>query len=226
MLKLPLTATLLSLTLYTGATAAVADKRPVYPASLVNELRPGNELADYLNIIPRLLERFDRDDNGLDARDIALSEQKAQAQIRANAASQFLRMDLDGDNKVTRQEVSDTSAQRQHSTQALIDNQVRRAMRDDKNGDGVLTLSEALASAEAHGCRRPTADFGEQLLALDPGKNGHLTSAELSTIATGLFKTYDSNSDGVISTKEYETGRTLVHIATFTPPTNPDCLMR
>lgn len=226
MLKLPLAASLLSLTLYTGATAAEADKHPAYPASLVNELRPGNELADYLNVTPRLLERFDRDDNGLDASDIKIAEQSAQAQTRANTAGQFLRMDLNTDNKVTRQEIIDTSATRQHSTQALIDNQVRRVMRDDKNGDDLLTLDEALASAATYSCRRPGADFGEQLLALDPDKNGRLTTAELTTIATGLFKTYDSNGDGVISSKEYEAGRTLVRITTPAPPASPDCLTR
>lgn len=219
----PFAAVLLSITL---AGPAFAEDKPAYPSALLNEIRPGNELPDLLADTPRLLERFDRDGNGLNAADITFAEQTLQAQFRANAAGRMLHMDLNADNKVTKDEVRMTSSQNGPDTPALFESRLRNIMRDDANGDGVLTLDEALSSGINHGCRRPVNDMGAQLLALDLNKDGTLTQAELDKVATGIFKSFDANNDGVISSKEYEAARPAFRTNVNEPPSNPDCLMR
>lgn len=187
--------------LASGPSAQAGEANPAYLPYITQSLQAGNELDDYLNRLPDMIKRYDSDDNGLDANDIRRENQRQFARRRANIASTLLRLDLNADNKVTGEEAKEASPIYGR------DRQMNQLMLSDVNHDGVVTLDEALANVKPGENCSNNLTYPALLLAADTNKDGHLTAEELKSIGTTIFKTYDDNNDGVISTTEYTAHR-------------------
>ena len=187
--------------LASGPGAQAGEANPAYLPYIAQSLQAGNELDDYLNRLPDMIKRYDSDDNGLDANDIRRENQRQFARRRANIASTLLRLDLNADNKVTREEAKEASPIYGR------DRQMNQLMLSDVNHDGVVTLDEALANVKPGENCSNNLTYPALLLTADTNKDGHLTAEELKGIGTTIFKTYDDNNDGVISTTEYTAHR-------------------
>jgi Ca2+-binding EF-hand superfamily protein len=167
------------------------------PDVLIENLSAGTVIEQYVVHLVSILRVADRAGDGLDRADIELSRAKREAQARARAVSEVLGYDLNGDFKITRDEIAMVAQgeepYRAQQVQSTID-------RFDGDGDGSITLAEADASAqESDGDAQIDA-----LLALDPNRDGKLTAAELHALAERAFGRIDSDGDGKISPAEYQ----------------------
>ena len=119
----------------------------------------------------------------------------------------FTSSDLDGDGQVTLSEF----------TQSLTDESLAEFQKWDLNGDGIITVREALAvvragasSGSSGNAKSSTAD-GQSVQAKSTGSSkssaaelaGKFTQTELDW-AKGLIKRYDKNGDGVLTKDEWE----------------------
>lgn len=178
------------------ATAEVA----AVPDVLLDRLNQGTTIDQYLSEVVGQLRTADRDEDGLDADDVARLRDIQRAQARAGAVAELLRQDLNGDLKVTRDEMvraantrDDTYRQRQIETMFG---------RYDANGDGTITIAEVADVAPVETAYGSNRNLGE-LLALDPNKDGKLTAAELRQVATRAFNAVDRDGDGKLSQSEF-----------------------
>jgi hypothetical protein len=184
------------------ASGALAAARPAtqgddIPDVLVEALSPGTTVEQYVAQLANRLRGADRDGDGLDAADIALARDKRRAQLRSSRIGQLLSDDLNGDLKVTREELNRTAP----LGSAYYQQQVERTLAAyDANRDGVITLAEMTAAIE----NEDRGDTGlEGLLALDTNGDGKLTAAELRARAEQAFSRIDSDADGRLSQPEY-----------------------
>ncbi|MGB3810315.1 MAG: hypothetical protein WA943_09465 [Parvibaculum sp.] len=189
------------------------EKEPAYPPALISSLQAGNELNDFLGRADELLKRADPDGDGLDQADIDAEKARTRAQMRASVMAQWIIKDLNADDKVTVEEIIQSTRAGRMPQQAFVDRQVAEGMRMDTNGDGAIDIPEMLASVTVRYCGAQGVNPSEKLLALDPNKDGRLTSEELRAVATKLFRSLDTNGDGVISTTESQAGKTLIRTA-------------
>lgn len=113
----------------------------------------------------------------------------SQEELLQRASTTFLRFDADGDGTVTKAEVE---AKRDAFREA------RKAFRQIKANDGEGRQEARRALREA----RPGA-MGERLFdRADADKNGSLTKAEVETAVASLFKERDKNADGFLTADE------------------------
>jgi Ca2+-binding EF-hand superfamily protein len=176
-----------------SATAAMPDV-------LVERLNQGAVIGQYVAQVVGTLRSADRAGDGLDRDDVTLAREQQWAQMRASAVSEVLRQDLNGDFKVTRDEMLRAARGEEPYRTRQIETQLDRY---DSNGDGIITLPEAAAAAGA-----TTGSYGQDraldaLLALDPNKDGKITAEELRHIAERAFESVDRDGDGKISQAEY-----------------------
>jgi Ca2+-binding EF-hand superfamily protein len=150
--------------------------------------------------IAQLLQPFRQavgEDQVLTAEDIDRERMRSRAAQRASVLSIFFSADLNGDNRVTAEE---WQAPRRYSQ--LPNGQFGEW---DTNNDGVASLDEAFAHANAHADNtwvgRQTSNL-DALMALDPNKDGKLTATELEQVGLAAFSVYDRNSDGTLSADE------------------------
>lgn len=188
-----------------GLTIAVAGSASVIqpsgereiPDVLIEDLRAGAVVEQYLARLLSEVRSADRTGDGLDREDVALLRAQQAARARASAVHEVLGFDLNGDLVVRREELVRAAPgdprHRERQVQSILD-------RFDGNGDGAVTLAEAAATAVERG------DHGmhEALLALDPNGDGSLSVVELRTIAERAFGRVDSDGDGRISPAEYQ----------------------
>lgn len=175
-----------------------------YPSSLIGAIRAGNQLPDVLSALPNLIDRYDRNGDGLDEKDITLLRQIEQANARASHVSLMLNMDLNADDKVTPDEAIASYPGNGTPSPNVTERRLQQAMRDDLNHDGEVTLNEALAAAASDNCGQRFRESPDEFLALDPNNDGRLTKDELNTIAKTIFIAFDDDKNGVISTSEFQ----------------------
>lgn len=186
--------------------AQAGETGPAYSQHVVGKLRAGNEQKDYIEELPRLIERYDSDGDGLDRADLERERQRQLARHRASKANEMLKMDLNADNKVTREEATAFwSSARKPATN--IEQKINRLMADDTDHDGELTLEETLASVQTATACLPYLGIPSDILAADPNDDGRVTQEELKDMGRAIFAAFDDNKDGVISTSEYSVHR-------------------
>jgi Ca2+-binding EF-hand superfamily protein len=173
------------------------------------------ERARFIAVVISQLRQHDVAEDGLDSRDIETVELTHASDERARRIRDLLIYDLDGDGRVTREEVVRVSRAKftprgnQAQSPALekrIGLKVDAIMQADSNGDNTITTDEMRAYDPEKGKRRRTRDVDvlKALLALDPNKDGRLTSDELTRAAEETYRRYDADGDRVISADEME----------------------
>jgi Ca2+-binding EF-hand superfamily protein len=164
---------------------------------LIENLGPGAVIEQYVSRLVGRVRSADRLGDGLDREDLMLLRARQTAQARASSIAEVLGYDLNGDFKVTREELAQAAPGPEPSRPRQVESIVERF---DGDGDGVVTLAEAGASA-----REQSGDAQvEALLALDPNRDGKLTAVELRTIAERVFSRIDADGDDTISPSEFK----------------------
>jgi Ca2+-binding EF-hand superfamily protein len=206
------------------AHGACAQSAPAPAASaeslFVRSTRPGETLAQYLDLRRGEFRAFDVDGDGaITDADLNWQRQIQQASARAAALNALLQLDLDGDGVVTRAEVDifitgslmmisisqnggDAAAARQ-KLQPAID----QAMGPDTNGDGKIDFAEMLAHSAKRVARVAGNPSQSVALALDENKDGRVTADEYLKAAEAAFRKVDSDGDGVVSREEIDAFR-------------------
>jgi Ca2+-binding EF-hand superfamily protein len=196
--------------LLTGS-AALADA-PAFsqiPPYLLERMTHSGTFDDFYKQLRQEAQRIDYDRNGLDAQDLAIAEQVANAQRRAMMLSQVMMLDLDGDGAVTAEEATRATTYQysrqgndnQEAIKTEIARSVERAMANDTNHDGTLTMAEIIEVPLDEQRNRDTTRSAS-LLALDPNKDGRLTVEELEQLARQAFEGADYDHDGELSNNE------------------------
>ncbi|HEY1542856.1 MAG TPA: hypothetical protein VGG01_10635 [Xanthobacteraceae bacterium] len=176
-------------------------------------LQPGATLSSYTERLHQEFHQLDADqDGGLTAADADLHDAVAKAQLRATAAIALLRADLDHDGAVTADELRRYLAYERRSQPGAsiaqsIEAEVRRVMAADKDGDGKVTLAEAMNAAETVAGNRYSMSFGlsarvRQLIALSRNGDGRLTLAQFEALGAEQFRAVDTDDNGTISQDE------------------------
>jgi Ca2+-binding EF-hand superfamily protein len=174
--------------LYSGITSGMGIER--YLADLVQPIRSYGST-------PGILTRADVD----------LERRKEQAETRANALSEVMRYDLDGDGMVTRAEIQQAVARAGNGRPDRTADDLMN--RYDGNGDDRITQAE-IATATVDSPRLYQVVRLEAVLALDPNKEGRLTIDELTAIGREAFGKIDTDHDGQISPAEYAASQPLL----------------
>ena len=164
------------------------------PLQLQKELRAGLSVEGEKKKMMSLFSQTDLDGGGVSENDYTLAKQLMIAQHRSGAISRWTAMDLNGDGSVTTAELKvffTRQARRQFKSdgveialsesqvQEAVSKQIDAALKDDSNGDGSVSLTEATAAADV--------DYEPRIQRPIP----------LSA---------DENNDGIVSRKEYEDG--------------------
>ena len=195
--------------LVAGAAAQMPD--PATQA-FMQQLQPGATLGDYTVRLRQEFRQLDADaDGALTMADADLHDAVARTQVRALAAMQFLRYDLDHDGTVTADEVRrvlryDRRNQVLPNGPQPMEAEVSRVMAADTNGDGKVTLAEAMDAAEAQ-MAKGNLMFGlsgrvRQLIALSPSHDNRLTLADFEALGAERFHAVDTDNNGTISQDE------------------------
>lgn len=174
------------------------------PNFLLAQIRLGENEENFVSQAMQPFRSADRAGDGLDKDDIAIIRKRSEAQRRAQKFQMILSYDLDGDLRVTRKEIDESSpSQGGVSTYASL--QADRLMEQfDLNHDGVIVLQE-IASVPDPNINRfgdYRADQLEQMIKL--GHGGRLLAPDLQRAAQKAFESVDKNHDGSISPEEYQ----------------------
>ncbi len=165
---------------------------------------------------------------GITQKDIEFSQQLADAHRRVGTISSWVLWDLDGDGRVTREEVViangrrtagpvrigsipvlPTPAQRKEA----MDRLVAKAMEADGDGDGIITFAEILNHANtrvgeitARSLDRRSSEFPS---IFDANGDGTTERAEYMAVVERVLSRIDSDGDGTISVQEVEAHKAL-----------------
>lgn len=181
------------------------------PPYLLDRMNRAGTFDDFFKLLRQEAQRTDYDGNGLDAQDLAIGEQAEAARNRASMISQLVILDLDGNGVVTTEEATRATTyqygrrggdENQEGLQKQIARSIERVMAQDGNGDGTVTLNEALAAPLPDQQRNRRTGRAESLLALDPDSDGRLTMEELKRLAQQAFRAADYDQDGTLSNNE------------------------
>jgi hypothetical protein len=171
--------------------------------------REGTREADYVEGLVRYSQEYDRAGDGLDKADIDEQMAIRIAFVRAQHLTQMMSNDLDGDGFVTGEEAMRIA--RARLTHSKLDDKYKsmevmqaytQVLRFDDDGDRKVTVAEYLKRTRHH-IQVSDDDRSLDMLDLDPDRDGHLIAAEVRDIASRVFRTVDTDIDGIISREEY-----------------------
>jgi hypothetical protein len=129
-----------------------------------------------------------------------MMQTEGRADVQANAAKMFARLDANRDGFITKAELDAVEAQRAAKVKQQMEKRAQNFdpakifARLDANHDGKITQAEAEAAREAHA----------------QGKNGQPAKAHAAA-TSALFARGDGNKDGVITRAEFDAMANQVH---------------
>ncbi|MXO59378.1 hypothetical protein GRI89_07470 [Altererythrobacter salegens] len=130
------------------------------------------------------------------AQQAAVSEPVARAEYLATWDALYKEYDLDGDGRVTAQEISQKMTAEQQQAALEANREIFR--RIDRDGNGVLSPDEfALLVAQV-----PPVDPSGFLREFDANGDGTVTLVEHRTVMLSRFDAIDSDKDGVVTPAE------------------------
>lgn len=151
-----------------------------------------------LNAFSNVFTTIDRDQNGINQAEVSLFESRDAAQQRGATVGQWLSLDLNGDFKVSRQEIEslfdkskalrltrDPTDDAKRRIQEETDKQVLEMMRADIDSSGTVESSEMFNPIHGEAKGRFTlgiAELARALVSADPNKDGILTQVEASML--------------------------------------------
>ncbi len=196
--------------LYCAATASHASevqKSPYddIPITLQQGISTNTTLEMYVYNTLQTIRQNGTDRQYIDKTAFKRMQVFAQSSYRAQQVAQVLYADADQDGKVTREEVQQYILRNNRERDAQSqEKELNQFMRYDTDKNDIIEISEIPKSAgdDSAASRRETKL--EELLALDPDKDGKLTASELETIARKTFAAIDTDKDGLISKEELE----------------------
>ncbi len=181
-----------------GPNSAEENSQPKRPPDALLPVTAIEYREAYISMIMSVLRQGAQDHKTLTSGDVERKKGIDKASRTSNIMAQFFKLDVNGDRFVDAQEVG---RPRQENAQMSPKPGLLVA---DTNGDGKVSLDEALAYASQSDeplSNRSTNQL-ENFLALDPNGDGMLTADELQNLATATFSYFDKDSDGVISPTE------------------------
>lgn len=190
--------------------------------------------TDIVVIRDRLIQfhfySVDADGNGISQSDFDLLDDLESARRRARHVTPLLQRDLNGDGRITKQElekfflkqatrpmrsglisIQPTEAQIRDIQQRLV----QGALRADQNKDGVLDFAELMADAENNNRKqrwRGRYD-GRIPWSFDANKDGVIALSEFEMVVDRVVATLDQDRDGVASEREIKNFRALGNAA-------------
>ncbi|MEZ0259655.1 MAG: hypothetical protein ACAH80_01510 [Alphaproteobacteria bacterium] len=188
------------------------------PAPLATFLVQGGVRYEehYITQVLQPLRQYAKSKKAIEASDHEREETRSRFQNRRYSADAVMRYDRDFDGRVTRDEILEGKNAERGSEMWHDDsgNEMEKLQADnllntyDEDKDGIVTLKEAgeagMAKREKQQRRKSSRRKGQlaQLYALDPDKDGRLTSQELVALAKKAFAAADDDGDGMLSLAE------------------------
>jgi Ca2+-binding EF-hand superfamily protein len=139
--------------------------------------------------------------------DRELAGKMARTEARAQALQQWLRFDVNGDGRITR-ETYRALLRKQHgqntASAAQVDQMVTQAFKDDRDNDGVLTFDEIRQAADQRFQQTHAGvDYRVRItLDFDTDHDGIVTIEEFNAAVAEVFAELDADHDGEISEQE------------------------
>lgn len=182
-------------------------------------LRQGDAMEAALRKMARPFWNTDVDGGGVTEADHRLHEKISQADRRGRRVWKWLISDLDGDGVVTRAELEAIYGKqarqplRSHGVELIpteeqvrqtLDKLVRDALKVDADGNGTITLTEALRAAEAEISKRRRYSSTRHLvpLSLDRDGDGTVSRGEYREAVERVLRAIDQDGDGLFSSQE------------------------
>ena len=152
--------------------------------------------------------------DSISAQDEKLAHDISRAKRRANTMRGVLSSDLNGDFKVTRDEVR-AALRHKYSRRSSLHREARmqrefdRIMRSDTNRDGSITLEEIRKSADFQNVLRGTSFYSSHNsnvipMSLDQNGDQRLTREEFLQAARKVFDEIDSDGNKLLSEQEMQ----------------------
>lgn len=180
--------TVISLILFCFCGSAAAKTSDLLDPTnpILGFLREGMTPGDYVERVLQPFAKTVQADGSITLEVETRADLSLHASMRANAIASVLRSDLNGDLKVSGDEIQYGSMRRY-----------------DQNQDGVIELPEIVADQkERFNIDSQQLQTIRALLALGVGRDGKISRTQFMTFAEETFKAADKNRDGRISDEE------------------------
>lgn len=176
------------------------------------------------NLRKSAIERFtslDTNGDGFDENDINLAHRIAEAKLRSRDIGAWAANDLDADGQVSRRELETILGPQSRrelrgngilikptpeQIRQTLDYLVTKALSDDINGDGILTLSEVIIRSSAENRRDMNQPFSSrELLAFDVNGDARVSYAEFEAVLNSFLNWMDADGSGTFEPREVTT---------------------